>query len=868
MSEPYPEELRASALDFYFAHPEFGYHVVADKYGVSASAVCQWAYADERYQRKTSRKYSLDNKEAAIEYCLDHSERTVAALSGELGIPFSTLAGWLAGDLRYARRNETYSKEFRKEVVDYFLEHGGSLQDLSDRFEVKKMTIHKWLVADPRYQEQRKSRPAYTDEQKKAALDWYFATPGAMHPQVFEKFGYPQGSQTFHTWCHEDPRYGQIVERGYTEEQIRTVCEYYLSSEKITLRDAINECGYPKTCGALKNWLAKYCGFKPKPKSCNEESLQEAVEALLSDRNHQIRAVADRYGVSETTLKRRAVKDPRWERDKRALEEFEAGSRLSCYTEAVDYYFVHSYLTFEQVSEHFGGKPHPGTLSRWVKEDARYGDPAIYGCTEEQKQRVLDFHIDNPGAYAEDIEKALGFPVPRRGYREWRVLEARKNSKPGKIGQTRTRRTFFEKAEVVLSIEKDQLSRRDASELFGVALNTVHNWHGVYSAKGMIGLLGKNDLPRKKTKKVPAGDAARDPAKMTLEEIRDIVERNNLLEERNDELEFENDVCHAIFEVLKKDQGLSLEPDVSLLTNREKTMVINSLRPKYKLKPLLTRFDISKNTYQNNCHAIERGDKYARLRPLIHDAFEASGDAYGYRRITAQLRKPKEEGGFGVVVSEKVVRRVMREDGIITLPEMRMKRYNSYRGSLSPAAPNLLKRDFHADAPGEKLLTDVTEFQLNGFKMYLSPVIDCFNGEVVSYTISQHPTLDLVTDMLRTTVERVGRNLKTVIHSDQGWHYQHAAYRQMLRDAGWNQSMSRKGCSPDNSACEGFFGRLKNEFFYNHGFIEFTPEMFAGALSQWIDWYNEGRIKESLGYISPSAYRFEWESSLHHQQAA
>jgi putative transposase len=141
--------------------------------------------------------------------------------------------------------------------------------------------------------------------------------------------------------------------------------------------------------------------------------------------------------------------------------------------------------------------------------------------------------------------------------------------------------------------------------------------------------------------------------------------------------------------------------------------------------------------------------------------------------------------------------------------------------------------------------------------MYLSPLVDCYNGEVVSYAISTRPQQGLVMKMLDLGKREMNPDDKPIVHSDQGSQYQSPVYVNALKEAGWIQSMSRKGCCPDNSACEGFFGRLKNEFFYNHDFSDYTVGAFATALSDWIEWYNNERIKDSLGYKSPVRYRLE-----------
>lgn len=182
-----------------------------------------------------------------------------------------------------------------------------------------------------------------------------------------------------------------------------------------------------------------------------------------------------------------------------------------------------------------------------------------------------------------------------------------------------------------------------------------------------------------------------------------------------------------------------------------------------------------------------------------------------------------------------------------------MKKYNSFRGEIGKIAPNLIERNFKADKPNQKWVTDVTEFALFGIKLYLSPIIDLFNGEVVSYSLSSHPNLDQVTDMLNKAFVKIPDNTNLILHSDQGWQYQHKHYQKLLKDKGIRQSMSRKGNCLDNACAENFFSLLKTELLYLQEFT--SVEHFISELHSYIQWYNTKRIKLNLDGMSPVEYR-------------
>lgn len=247
-------------------------------------------------------------------------------------------------------------------------------------------------------------------------------------------------------------------------------------------------------------------------------------------------------------------------------------------------------------------------------------------------------------------------------------------------------------------------------------------------------------------------------------------------------------------ELLKKAGGNNL----TQLENREKAEVIDAMRSMYRLKDLLSLFQISKSSYFYSIQTVSH-DKYEDLRQKLHVIFDSVNGCCGYRRIHAILKKS------GIVVSEKVVRRLMKEEELIVYRAKR-KKYSSYAGEISPDVANIIKRDFHADAPNTKWLTDITEFRLSAGKVYLSPIIDCFDGLAVSWSIGISPSAELVNTMLDDAISHLKKEEHPVSHSDRGAHYRWSGWINRMNKAGLTRSMSKKGCSPDNSACEGFFG--------------------------------------------------------------
>jgi transposase InsO family protein len=310
-------------------------------------------------------------------------------------------------------------------------------------------------------------------------------------------------------------------------------------------------------------------------------------------------------------------------------------------------------------------------------------------------------------------------------------------------------------------------------------------------------------------------------------------------------LQLEKDLLKKANELLKKELGI----DQQDLTNREKTLLVDALKATYSVTDVLCELKLPRSSYFYHRARLQVAEKYADVRKAMTDIFERNYRCYGSRRIHASL------ADRSMTVSEKVVRRLMKEECLVAATSKR-RRYGSYMGEISPAPDNLLNRDFSASAPNEKWLTDITEFHIPAGKVYLSPMIDCFDGMVVSWSIGTRPNAELVNTMLDSAIDKIATSRsRPVVHSDRGAHYRWPGWLSRITDAKMIRSMSRKGCSPDNAACEGFFGRLKIEMFFSRDWLHTTIDEFIGCLDTYIRWYNEARIKVSLGARSPVEHR-------------
>lgn len=477
------------------------------------------------------------------------------------------------------------------------------------------------------------------------------------------------------------------------------------------------------------------------------------------------------------------------------------------------------------------GYPTKNSLKAWCEEFEETGDVhaeyvrAKPKYSEEQKNAAIEHYV-NHGRCITFTRKVLGYPSRQKlsewvdeRYPETKKCVVRKAGKPAA--------SLESKSAAVYELCTREGSAQEVASRLDVSRITLYNWKRQ--------LLGREAPATMKRDKCSPSETDRDDLAQQVEALRRDLR----------DLQLEHDLLKKANEILKKDLGV----DLQLLSNREKTTLVDALREAYALRDLLGRLNLPRSSYFYHRSPMRMADKYADMRQTVTEIFENAHRSYGYRRIQAVLNRQR------VFVSEKVVRRLMKQGGLLAARPKRRK-YRSYVGEISAAPENVINRDFQATAPNEKWLTDISEFHIPAGKVYLSPMIDCFDGMVVSWSIGTSPDAELVNTMLDAAIETVSENdKKPIVHSDRGGHYRWPGWISRVADAQLTRSMSRKACSPDNAACEGFFGRLKTEMFYPRDWRSTTIAQFVETLDDYIRWYNEKRIKGSLGYLSPIEYR-------------
>jgi transposase InsO family protein len=267
----------------------------------------------------------------------------------------------------------------------------------------------------------------------------------------------------------------------------------------------------------------------------------------------------------------------------------------------------------------------------------------------------------------------------------------------------------------------------------------------------------------------------------------------------------------------------------------------------FRLDILLPTAQLARATYYYQVKQLETDDKDKALKDEIQAIYDEHKGNYGYRRIHLELRNR------GFCVNHKKVQRLMKELGLAARIR-RKRKYSSYKGEVGKKADNLINRQFEGAKPYEKCYTDVTEFALTEGKVYLSPVMDGYNSEIIDFTLSRSPDLKQVQTMLEKAFPKDAYR-GTILHSDQGWQYQHQSYHNFLASKGIRPSMSRKGNSPDNGMMESFFGILKSEMFYGYEKTFKSLEQLERAITDYIFYYNHKRIKTKLKGLSPVQYR-------------
>ena len=473
------------------------------------------------------------------------------------------------------------------------------------------------------------------------------------------------------------------------------------------------------------------------------------------------------------------------------------------------------------------GYPTKNALKTWHRVyEQRQDLPPTYmrepKYTPAQRRLAVDHFVANGRCLAITI-KELGYPS-RSLLAGW-IRDEHPELRP-RVGQAHEALSSQAKQSAVMALCLRQGSAREVAQELGVSRPSLYNWRNQ--------LLSNEALASMKPQN-PAPSSERHELERQVERLQQDVKR----------LELEQDILKKANELLKKELGI----DQQLLTNREKTQLVDALRSTHALADLLAELELPRSSYFYHRGRLELGDKYASVRCVMADIFHSNYRCYGSRRMHATLARQS------VTISEKVVRRLMKEESLIPFLRKR-RRYGSYMGEISPAPDNLLNRDFTANAPNRKWLTDITEFQIPAGKIYLSQMIDCFDGLVVSWSIGTRPDAELVNTMLDAAINTViAGNDRPIVHSDRGGHYRWPGWLTRIADARLVRSMSRKACSPDNAACEGFFGRLKNELFYARDWLATTIDEFIAELDAYVRWYNEARIKISLGSCSPLEHR-------------
>jgi transposase InsO family protein/transposase-like protein len=475
------------------------------------------------------------------------------------------------------------------------------------------------------------------------------------------------------------------------------------------------------------------------------------------------------------------------------------------------------------------GYPSEKQLRRWYqsyvvskKIPPRKKRKPKYSAVE--RRRAVEHYFSTGQCIARTI-RALGYPS-----REWLRAWIDGESPVKKPSQARSagtpERSGAERKLAVIELCTRQTSAAEVAKKFDVTRQALYKWRNQLLDNGA----GKAMKRRR-------NQATENDCEWLKAEVK-------ALERRVHELQLEHDILMKANDLLKKEEGVNPRA----LSNREKALLVDALKDTYQLAELFAALDLPRSSYYYNREALQRPDKYSEARQEIVMIFESNYRCYGYRRISESLRRA------GTRLSEKVVRRLMAEEGLV-VHSTRRNRFNTYRGELSPAPENIIARDFRSSVPNEKWLTDLTEFAVPPGKVYLSPMIDCFDGLVVSWSISSIPNANLVNAMLDEAISTLAPGETPTIHTDRGCHYRWPGWIQRLEAANLTRSMSRKGCTPDNAACEAFFGRLKTEFFYPRQWAGVSIEEFVAKLDEYIRWYNETRIKMSLGGISPIEYR-------------
>ena len=524
---------------------------------------------------------------------------------------------------------------------------------------------------------------------------------------------------------------------------------------------------------------------------------------------------------------------------------------------AVDLYIRYECCAADAIHEL--GYPSKEALRMWYRErleEERTGVPSRRGerqrrYSEEQKRTAVDHYLEC-GRRLSRTMRMLGYPKSKELLMAWidELAPGQRKLRHGPVPEELKR-------EAVVAVASGRPESREAAAELGVQDATVREWkrqmlakseEATVSGSGKRRTVVESKEPSVKPTVAPNASDAAGPADALASMERKVAELQARLDEldadverqrrEKRELDIEIAIRKGALELLGKEPGA----DPENLTNREKTILVKQISEaqRVSVKSLLPAVGLAHSTYHYRLNAMRRPDRDAWLLPLVEEAFENSEKRYGYKRVHLELQ------GMGITVSAKRVMKLMTKHGMVPLFKS-AKRYSSYKGELTRAPENLANRDFHADGPNMLWVTDLTEFSIPAGKAYLSPLIDCYDGLPVAWTIGTSPNAELADGMLSGACSTLGEGDRPVIHSDRGCHYRWPEWIRICEEHKLTRSMSAKGCSPDNAAAEGFFGRLKQEFFHKRSFAGVSMDEFIGMLDDYMVWYRDKRIKTEFG---------------------
>ena len=532
---------------------------------------------------------------------------------------------------------------------------------------------------------------------------------------------------------------------------------------------------------------------------------------------------------------------------------------------AVDLYVKYERCAADVIHEL--GYPSKGALLSWYAdrlEEERTGVPSGRGeryrrYTDEQKQAAVDHYLEY-GRRLSRTMRMLGYPKSKELLMAWidELAPGQRKLRHGPVPEELKRKA-------VVAVASGRLKSREAAAELGVEASVVRNWKRQMLAgsketpvtetprrkpstagerKAGVAPMASENMPTSASGPRDTADPSDTLASMEarlarlqarLDELDTDIERQR---REKKELDIEIAIRKGTLELLGKEPGTDPENPAS----REKTILVKQTSERLGVTAgsLLPAVGVARGTYHYQPDAMKRPDKDAPLLELVREAFENSERRYGYKRIHL------EPESMGVRVSAKRIMRLMTSHGLVPLFKS-AKRYSSYKGELTKAPKNLVNRDFHAERPNMLWVTDLTEFSIPAGKAYLSPVIDCHDGMPVAWTIGTSPDSALANGMLADACSTLKDGEKPIIHSDRGCHYRWPEWIRICKEHGLTRSMSAKGCSPDNAAAEGFFGRIKQEFFHKRSFAGVSMDGFINMLDDYMVWYRDKRIKTEFG---------------------